>query len=154
MNLFRGNVSRGNGGFTIIEVLVVAAIIGILAAIIFANFDTARKQSRDKVRKSDLKQLQLSMELYKSQNGSYPASISSLAPDYLPDIPTDPSGGSYSYNSDGSSYKIMTTGVESQYVTSFADEFARCPRVYTTNCPNVSAIRGVYAVYPAGAEDW
>ena len=60
-------------GFTLIEVLVVISIVGILMAIVLANFSDARKNARDKVRKSELKELQLALEVYKSQYGQYPA---------------------------------------------------------------------------------
>lgn len=59
-------------GFTLIEILVVVAIIGILVSIVSVNFNEARQQSRDRVRMSDLKQLQLALTLYKSQYGRYP----------------------------------------------------------------------------------
>lgn len=60
-------------GFTLVEIMVVVTIIGILAAVLFANFDDARKQSRDKSRMTSLKEVQLSIELYKAQWGRYPA---------------------------------------------------------------------------------
>lgn len=60
-------------GFTLIEVLVVLSIVGILMAIVLANFTDARENARDKVRKSELKELQLALEVYKSQYGQYPA---------------------------------------------------------------------------------
>ena len=67
-------------GFTLIELLVVVAIIGILMAILLMNFDEARKNSRDKARKSDLKALQLAIETYKAQNGMYPSQASTNCP--------------------------------------------------------------------------
>lgn len=150
--MFR-HCSTKNKGFTLIEVLVVVAIIGILTAILVANYNDARKNSRDKIRKSDLKSMQLAMELYKAQTDAYPTSLSSLAPTYIPQVPTDPSGSAYNLTSNGSSYKIWTSSVESQYITSFSDEFARCPR-QAGNCSSLAAISGTYAVYSAGAEDW
>lgn len=59
-------------GFTLIEVLVVISIIAILSAILFASFDTAREDSRNKALRSELKEVQLALELYKAQNGEYP----------------------------------------------------------------------------------
>lgn len=58
-------------GFTLIEILVVVAIIGILAGIIVANLDTVRR-SRDSQRISDLLKIQTALEQYKADNGSYP----------------------------------------------------------------------------------
>jgi prepilin-type N-terminal cleavage/methylation domain-containing protein len=71
-------------GFTLIEVLVVIAIIGILVTIVSASFSEAREQSRDKIRMADLKQLQLALESYKAQYGRYPAMGCS--------VPTSPGG--------------------------------------------------------------
>lgn len=59
-------------GFTLIELMVVIAIIGLLSSILFASFDQSRQQSRDKVRMAILKELQLSLELYRAQHGRYP----------------------------------------------------------------------------------
>lgn len=138
-----------------IEVLIVVAIIGILTAILVANYNQARQNSRDKIRKSELKELQLSLELYKAQNSSYPANLSLLVPTFIASVPTEPGGGNvpYTYTSNGSSYKALTDKVESLYITSFDDEFAKCPR-QGANCTSVSAIQNVYAVYSSGAEDW
>jgi len=61
-------------GFTLIELLVVIAIIGILSSVVLASLNTARSKSRDAKRISDVKQIQLALELYYDQNGSYPTS--------------------------------------------------------------------------------
>ena len=51
-------------GFTLIELLVVIAIIGVLASIVLASLNTARRKSRDARRISDIKQIQLALELF------------------------------------------------------------------------------------------
>ena len=51
-------------GFTLIELLVVIAIIGILATVVLASLNNARRKSRDARRVTDLKQIQLALELY------------------------------------------------------------------------------------------
>ncbi len=61
-----------NKGFTLIELLVVIAIIGILSSTILASLNTARVKSRDVRRLSDIKQLNLALELFFDSKGHYP----------------------------------------------------------------------------------
>src|SRR3989338_3344657 len=51
-------------GFTLIELLVVISIIGLLSSVVLTSLNSTRQKARDSVRKSDLKQLQLAMNLY------------------------------------------------------------------------------------------
>ena len=90
---------KSTRGFTLIELLVVIAIIGILSSVVLASLNSARKKGRDARRVSDLKQLQLALELYYDANPStgYPAALSSLATQYISVVPTDPSGGTAAY---------------------------------------------------------
>lgn len=53
-------------GFTLIELLVVISIIGILSALLMSNFTSIRERARDTQRKSDLKQIQKALEMYKN----------------------------------------------------------------------------------------
>jgi general secretion pathway protein G len=85
-------------GFTLIELLVVISIIALLASIVLASLNSARVKSRDVRRISNIKQLQLALELYFDANGSYPAGgIAALTgvlnPTYIPVIPDDPLAG-------------------------------------------------------------
>jgi type II secretion system protein G len=63
---------KSSRGFTLIELLVVIAIIGILASVILASLNSARAKARDARRVSDLHQLQIALEEYYDQYGSYP----------------------------------------------------------------------------------
>jgi type II secretion system protein G len=88
----------------LIELLVVIAIIGLLASIIVASLNTAQQKGRDARRISDLKEIQLALELYYDANSNYPLQGSALsatpsaanipaalAPTYISQLPTDPS---------------------------------------------------------------
>jgi len=93
-------MSSPNRGFTLIELLVVIAIIGILSSVILASLNGARKKGRDARRVSDVKQIQLALEMWYDANGSeYPDAPSSLAPTYISVVPTDPqTAAAYAYD--------------------------------------------------------
>lgn len=170
-------------GFTLIELLVVISIIGILSAVIFASFGDARQDSRDKVRKTSLKELALALEVYKSQNGVYPDQgcnsdpdwagpgplgtdcsqyIVGLVPGYISELPTDPNqeaepnlGFVYRVSPAGDRYKAMVQGsVESNLVNDFNNEFARCPVAVSGGPCESGAPARTYAIYSPGAENW
>ena len=88
-------------GFTLIELLVVIAIIGILSSVVLASLNSARKKGRDARRFTDIKQLQLALDLYYDANGAYPATTSAallVTPGYIAAIPSDPSNqANYAY---------------------------------------------------------
>ena len=55
--------------FTLIELLVVIAIIGLLVSIVLVSFGPTREKARDAQRQSDVKQVNLAMELcYSDEN--------------------------------------------------------------------------------------
>lgn len=60
-------------GFTLVELLVVMAIISILATLIVGGFRSSQMRGRDGGRKSDLKQISNALELFYNDYGKYPA---------------------------------------------------------------------------------
>lgn len=59
-------------GFTLVELLVVVAIIGLLAGIATVSVNSVRSKARDARRVADIKQIQNALELYYSGSGTYP----------------------------------------------------------------------------------
>lgn len=112
--------NRKSEGFTLIELLVVIAIIGILAGLLMSNFVGVRQRARDGARKSDLRQIQSALELFRSDHSCYPgagcvslpvfpACGSPLAVGgiiYMQKIPCDPLSGSYTYLGGGNTYTL------------------------------------------------
>lgn len=112
-------------GFTLIELLVAISIIGVLSSFLLANFVGVRQRARDGVRKSDLRQIQSALELYRSDKGGYPGSGSfpcTIPPSaftdggnppviYMQKIPCDPTNTGqykYTYSLSGSTYNLYS----------------------------------------------
>ncbi|MBV8580776.1 MAG: prepilin-type N-terminal cleavage/methylation domain-containing protein [Candidatus Eremiobacteraeota bacterium] len=121
---------RSEQGFTLIELMIVVAIIAILAAILIPNFVNARSQAQTAACESNLRAIATALELYYADNQVYPtASSVSVAPalltangvTYLNNTPRDPAaqGGSGAY--------ILTTNLASN----------GSPASYTIVCPGV-----------------
>ncbi len=105
-------------GFTLIELLVVLAIIGVLASFIMSNFIGIRQRARDSQRKSDVRQIQSALELYRADVGSYQSTanfpacgntLSSGGVTYMTKVPCDPLNTTtgYTYTSGGTTYSII-----------------------------------------------
>lgn len=84
-------LKRG-AGFTMLELLIVIAIIGILVSMGTVAYSSAQKRARDSKRVSDMKAIQSGLEQYYADNNSYPAAGSNCNPGttYLPGgVPSD-----------------------------------------------------------------
>jgi len=104
-------MKKKKAGFTLIELMIVIAIIAILAAILVPNFLKARAQGQLTACKSNCKNIATALEMYSSDNGGrYPvtANFTSLLTggNYLKLIPTCPAAGSNTY---GPVYSAQTT---------------------------------------------
>lgn len=98
--MFRKTIKK-EGGFTLLELLIVIVIIGILALLIIPNITSAPKKARDTKRKTDITTVRKGLEEYFVDNNSYPTQLSDLTVGTAPimkTIPTDPKNtGAYVY---------------------------------------------------------
>ena len=108
--------SRGHGGFTLIEIMVVIIILGVLAALVVPNIMSQPDEARAKAAKVDIARVMQTLDLYRLDNLSYPSTEQGLnalvarpAGDpppknwkqYLKQAPQDPWGRPYQYLNPG-----------------------------------------------------
>lgn len=112
-------------GFTLIELMIVVAIIAILAGILIPNFTHARAQAQTAACEANLREIATAMELYYADNQVYPtgtatkigaATIAANGVTYLNTVPQDPSA--------------TTTGAQYTFTSG-----ATNPPSYTIQCP-------------------
>ncbi|MFA4942478.1 MAG: FISUMP domain-containing protein [Patescibacteria group bacterium] len=113
-------MKKNKKGFTLIELLVVLGVIGIIMTLSVISFRETRTNTRDMKRISDIKQIQSALELYRTNEGSYPTEIASgqniesASTTYLNNLPTNPtsanpeicSSSDYIYTSDSQTYTL------------------------------------------------
>jgi len=93
-------LKKPQSAFTLIELLIVVAIIAVLVSLGAVAYSTAQKNARNAQRQSDLKKISLALEKYYSDHGEYPPSLdcltvinSSCEPPkntYMTELPLDP----------------------------------------------------------------
>jgi type II secretion system protein G len=104
-------------GFTLIELLVVIAIIGVLSSVVLASMTGARQRGRDAKRVTEVKTIQLALEMYFDSCREYPAALAATSTngcasgtdfgDFMSSIPVDPMNTGnfvYTYRTNGSPY--------------------------------------------------
>lgn len=107
-------------GFTLLELLLVMAILGIFASYSVNNYIASIKKSRDGRRSADLQQIRGALELFRSNIGSYPQPTGtyglpfgtsgltdSLGNTYMTKIPQDGKPGqTYYYTQSSDDYTL------------------------------------------------
>ena len=91
-NFIRHTAKETQHGFTLVELLIVIAIIGILTTIVIINVSSAGPTARDGRRRTDIKSIQSAVEQFYSETHKFPGDITTVlvAGDYLPATPLDP----------------------------------------------------------------
>ena len=89
---------RNRKGFTLVEIMIVVAIIGLLAAIAIPNFVRARAKAQAEDCIANLRQIEGAIQVWavdNSQADTAVATWANLVPNYIRTQPACPSGGAY-----------------------------------------------------------
>jgi general secretion pathway protein G len=86
-----GNRTRRDGGFTLIELMVVISLIILLAGLALNNYTSSVQRAREAVLKEDLFRMRDAIDQYYADKNKYPATLDELVSDkYLRSVPVDP----------------------------------------------------------------
>ncbi len=126
-------INRHQGGFSLLEIMVVVVIIGILVATIAPNLFGETERARITRVKVDISALEDALGRYKMENFNYPTtdqglealvSKSSIPPEpkhfkpggYVKRLQKDPWGNNYQYLSPGQSgeFDLFTLGADGE----------------------------------------
>lgn len=136
-------------GITMIELLVVVAILGLLIVALSRNFQSSLQRAADAQRKTDIKKISQALEQYYNDRAGYPASLAvgsgstcgttTTLSAYMKDVPCDPNGGTtrpYLYIPQGTSYTgSRGDTVHRGYRLLTALQYKADPQIAEIGCP-------------------
>jgi general secretion pathway protein G len=111
---------RSEAGMTLLEIMIVLAILGGLLAVLATNVMSSFNKSKVENTKIQMKQIGNALNMYNLDCGSYPTSLAGLVdkddcpnwgPDpYLKKVPKDAWNTEFLYEVDGANYFLMSLG--------------------------------------------
>jgi general secretion pathway protein G len=130
-------------GFTLIEVLLVVAILGILATVVVVNFSGKQKGAMIKATRASIGAICTAIDMYEVDVGHYPQSLQALVqntgepnwngPYIKGGLPSDPWASPFQYTLKENSYLVTSPGPDRQLggdddITSFESADKSSPK--------------------------
>ena len=116
---------KREAGFTLIEILVVMAIIGMLAVMVAPNIFNQQAGARRDAALSQIATLEAALDTYRLDVGEYPDTLEGLmvndddraawnGPYLRRDVPADPWGNDYVYEATAREFTLISYGADGQ----------------------------------------
>lgn len=113
---------RYSRGFTMIELMVVVAIIGMLAVIVAPAVMNNLGRGQRTTAQAQMANIATALDTYRLDMASYPTTLEGLvendtgrgtwAGPYIREVPVDPWGNPYVYSAEGSTFSLMSYGAD------------------------------------------
>lgn len=113
-------------GFTLVEIMIVVAIISLLAAIAIPNLIRARLSANEAAAETAIRTLHTAAQSYRAVNTAFPASLSVLAsttPPYIDSVLGAGSKNGYNFTITAATNTFSATARPQNYGTSGARSF-------------------------------
>ena len=121
----RTDIPTTAAGFTLIEILVVMAIIGMLAVMVAPSIFNQQAGAQRDAALSQISALEAALDTYRLDVGQYPDSLEGLVendsgraawngPYLRREVPLDPWGNEYVYDSDGRGFTLVSYGPDGE----------------------------------------
>jgi general secretion pathway protein G len=121
------SVPDNEAGLTLVEMIVVLAIIALVAALIVPNVIGRPDEARVTVANTDIRTISAALKMYRLDNGDYPTTQQGLkalaerpttppvpsnwsGEGYLSDVPMDPWGNPYHYTAQSGRFELKSLG--------------------------------------------
>jgi general secretion pathway protein G len=145
-------VKTSSKGFTLVELLIVVAIIGIIASIAIPNLLNAVDKGKQKRTMADMRSISTGVESYAVENVNYPIAATNVAlraavePVYMKLMPmTDGWSNAYQIDSTASAYTILSPGKDG------AGNNCTAGTTSTFN-DEICVVGGIFQRYPIGIQ--
>jgi prepilin-type N-terminal cleavage/methylation domain-containing protein/prepilin-type processing-associated H-X9-DG protein len=158
VNLPHSATRRENGGFTLIELMIVVFVVGLLVSLLLPAVQDARESARRASCQNNLRQIGMALQSFESREGRYPNAFCGVV-----DLPeahytrwcVSPSAQIIAFLDDGSrAAEIGSTRTANRWdpakLTLDAPAVLRCPSdsLATGEAASYRFCRGVWPIYP------
>ena len=127
INKFKKSIDNNErqSGFTLIEILVVMAIIGMLAVMVAPNIFRQQAGAQRDAAMANISTLSAALDIHRLDAGEYPDSLDGLqvnhsgraswnGPYLRRDVPLDPWNNEFVYDADGREFTLLSYGADGE----------------------------------------